>query len=100
MENLQTLKYKSQAKGIKKLVTSLSYEQFTDVEMTKLIMLTDYIRKIPSDEVKAFRIIKYSESWFIFNDLKRAFGTRSIEETIKGHLLNREEYELLNLLEY
>ena len=100
MENSLTLKYKRQAEGIERLVTSISYERFTEADMVKLIMLTDYIRKIPSDEVKAFRIIKYSESWFIYNELKNAFATRTLEEAIKEQLLKREEYELLNLLKY
>lgn len=102
MENSQTSNltkqktyHERQAIGIDKLLTSISYEKFSDKEMEQLIFLTNYVRTIPANEIENFRIKKYTEAWGIFKRLKTAFSHRKVEEMMESLLVEYEKYEVL-----
>lgn len=94
-KSVKTNKYKSNAKNIDRLLKDISYDLFTDKELETLIFLTNYIRRIPSDEVENFRIKKYTEAWFIFKRLKDGFSTRTLPEVMVEQLEEYERYEVL-----
>lgn len=106
MENSQTSslpkksKYKRAANSIQGLVTGLNYEIYSSVELETLILLTNHVRVIPSEEISGFRIKKYTEAWSIFKRLKKAYSERNMEEIIKDLLLEYEHYEVLNEIEF
>lgn len=106
MENSQTSslhkksKYKRAADSIHGLITGLNYEFYSSVELEALILLTNHIRVIPSEEISGFRITKYTEAWSIFKRLKDAYSERKVEEIIKDLLLEYEHYEILKEIEF
>lgn len=87
--------HQRQVIGIDKLLTSISYEQFSDKEIEQLIFLTNYVRTIPAKGIENFRIKKYTESWGIFKRLKTAFSHRKMEEMMESLLVEYEKYEVL-----
>lgn len=104
MENSQTsnstkTRFQRKADSIAGLVGALNYEIYTSVELETLIFLTNHVRTIPSDEIENFRIIKYTEAWFIFKRLKDAYAEREVVSTIIKLLEEYEHYETLAVLE-
>jgi hypothetical protein len=104
MENSQTSnstkkKFQRKARSIQGLIGALNYEIYTSVELETIILLTNHIRVIPSDEIDNFRIVKYSEAWFIFKRLKDAYSERQVVEVMTELLLEYEDYETLAVLE-
>lgn len=90
--------YIREARNIEKLLTGISYGAFSDKEIEDLIFLTNYVRRIPSDEIENFRIKKYTEAWVIFRDLKNAFSERTLEQEMHNQLIKYERYEILTAL--
>ena len=105
MENSQTsnstkkTKFQGKANSIKGLIGALNYEIYTSIELETFIFLTNHIRVIPSDEIDNFRIVKYTEAWFIFKRLKDAYAERLVKETMIELLIEYEHYETLAVLE-
>lgn len=100
MENLQTSNsdkdlFKLKADSITGLVQSLNYEVYSDVALETLILLTNHIRVIPSEEINNFRIVKYTEAWFIFRKLRDAYSERRVKEEMESLLEQYEHYEVL-----
>lgn len=106
MENLLTSnsnkneEFNRKAKSIQGLVIGINYEFFSSVELESLIFLTNHIREIPSEEIMGFRIVKYTESWFIFRKLKEAYSFRNLQEVIKILLIEYQHYETLAVLDF
>ena len=92
-------KFERIANSIVGLVGCLNYEIYTPVEVESLILLTNYIRTIPSEEIAGFRISKLTESHSIFTKLKDGYSTRTIQEAIKELLIEYEHFEILAKLE-
>lgn len=104
MENSQTsesnkTKFERTAKSIKGLVGCLNYEFYSPKELETIILLTNHIRVIPSEEIKGFRIVKYTEAWIIFKKIKDAYSTQTVMEAIKELLIQYEHFEVLAALE-
>lgn len=106
MESSQTSKlnnkteFQRKADSIKGLVGCLNYEFYSSVELETLILLTNHVRVIPSEEIKGFRIVKFTEAWFIFKKLKDAYSTRTMQEAVKELLIEYQHFETLAVLEF
>lgn len=88
-------KYIRLANSIEGLITSLNYTVYTPHEVEVLVFLTNYIRRIPAEELAKARIKEATESSYIFEKLKKGYSTRTMHETVKDLLIEYEHYEIL-----